>query len=206
MYLDYFLTHCKTEKKLSEKTIEAYTSDLKQFKRYIRKEFNIQDFRLIQREHIKKHLAHINKYAPRTVKRKIATLKVFYSHLLYEDCISENPFDKIRVNIRVQKSLPSVLSLNEVTSILKQLQSQKLEASKSSMKYTLIIRNIAIVELLFATGMRVSELCFLKKSNIHYDFSTIKILGKGWTLLSIQKDLAAQIEQIPQRSNSPWGV
>ncbi|MEM9886156.1 MAG: tyrosine-type recombinase/integrase [Bacteroidota bacterium] len=179
MYLDYFLSHCKTEKKLSDKTIEAYNSDLKQFKRYIREEFNIQDFRLIQREHIKKHLAHINKYAPRTVKRKIATLKVFYSHLLYEDCISENPFDKIRVNIRVQKSLPSVLSLNEVTSILKQLQSQKLEASKSSMKYTLIIRNIAIVELLFATGIRVSELCFLKKSNIHSDFSTIKILGKG---------------------------
>lgn len=179
MYLDYFLSHCKTEKKLSEKTIEAYTSDLKQFKKYIREEFNIQDFRLIRREHIKKHLVHINKYAPRTVKRKIATLKVFYSHLLYEDCISENPFDKIRINIRVQKSLPSVLSLSEVTSILKQLQLQKLEASKNSMRYTQIIRNIAIVELLFATGIRVSELCFLQKSNIHSNFSTIKILGKG---------------------------
>ena len=179
MNLNNFLSHCKTEKKLSEKTIEAYTSDLKQFKKYIKEEFNIQDFRLIQREHIKKHLAHINKYAPRTVKRKIATLKVFYAHLLYEECISENPFDKIRINIRVQKSLPSVLSLNEVTSILKQLQSQKSEASNSSMKYTQIIRNIAIVELLFATGIRVSELCFLKRSNIHSDFSTIKILGKG---------------------------
>ena len=94
MYLDHFLSHCKTEKKLSEKTIEAYTSDLKQFKKYINDEFDVQDFRSIQKEHIKKHLAHINKYAPRTVKRKIATLKAFYNHLLYEDCISENPFDK----------------------------------------------------------------------------------------------------------------
>ncbi|BFP42130.1 tyrosine-type recombinase/integrase [Flavobacteriaceae bacterium GF1] len=179
MYLDHFLSYCKTEKKLSEKTIEAYASDLKQFKKYIKDEFDIRDFRLIQKEHIRKHLVHINKYAPRTVKRKIATLKVFYSHLLYEDCISENPFDKMRINIRVQKSLPSVLSLNEVTSILKQLQSQKSTALKSSMRYQQIIRNIAIVELLFATGIRVSELCFLKRSNIYSDFSTIKILGKG---------------------------
>ncbi|WP_422081463.1 tyrosine-type recombinase/integrase [Ulvibacterium sp.] len=179
MYLNYFLTHCKTEKKLSEKTIEAYASDLKQFKKYIEEEFDIHDFSLIRREHIKKHLIHINKYAPRTVKRKIATLKVFYSHLLYEDYITENPFDKLRINIRVQKSLPSVLSIKEVTSILKQLQSQKSTASKSSMRYTQIVRNIAIVELLFATGIRVSELCYLKRSNIHSDFSTIKILGKG---------------------------
>ena len=179
MHLNHFLSHCKTEKKLSEKTIEAYTSDLKQFKKYVKEEFDIQDFRLIQREHIKKHLVHINKYAPRTVKRKIATLKVFYGHLLYEDCISENPFDKIRINIRVKKSLPSVLSLDEVTSILKQLQFQKNEASKNSMGYGLIIRNIAIVELLFATGIRVSELCFLKKSNISDDYGVIKILGKG---------------------------
>ncbi|NAS14346.1 tyrosine-type recombinase/integrase [Poritiphilus flavus] len=179
MYLNHFLSHCRTEKKLSKKTIEAYTSDLKQFKKYINEEFDIQDFRLIRREHIKKHLVNINKYAPRTVKRKIATLKVFYSHLLYEDCISENPFDKIRINIRVQKSLPSVLSLIEVTAILKQLQSQKSEAPNNSMRYRQVIRNIAIVELLFATGIRVSELCFLKKSNIHSDFSTIKILGKG---------------------------
>ncbi len=179
MHLNHFLSHCKTEKKLSEKTIEAYTSDLKQFKKYIKEEFDLQDFGLIQREHIKKHLVHINKYAPRTIKRKIATLKVFYGHLQYEDCISENPFDKIRINIRVKKSLPSVLSLDEVTSILKQLQFQKNEASKNSMGYGLIIRNIAIVELLFATGIRVSELCFLKKSNISDDYGVIKILGKG---------------------------
>ena len=88
-------------------------------------------------------MVHINKYAPRTVKRKIATLKVFYSHLLYEDCISENPFDKIRINIRVQKSLPSVLSLIEVTATLKQLQSQN-EISTNRPKYRhcrVVIRN-----------------------------------------------------------------
>ena len=126
---------------------------------------------LIKREHIKKHLVHINKYAPRTVKRKKATLKVFYSHLLYEDCISENPFDKIRINIRVQKSLPSVLSLIEVTATLKQLQSQN-EISTNRPKY----RHCRVVIRHWNSCFRT---LFSQKVKHTFHFSIIKILGKG---------------------------
>ena len=179
MYLDHFLSHCTDEKRLSEKTVKAYRSDLNQFQLYSKNQFGIEDLSLIKKEHIKKHLAHINSYAPRTVKRKVATLKVFFSHLAYEESIPENPFDKLRIKIKVSKSLPAVLSLAEVESILVQLQRQKQQFDKSSSQYQFQLRDIAIVELLFATGIRVSELWFLTIGNISIEFTSITILGKG---------------------------
>ncbi len=175
MHLNYFFTHCEVEKKLSKKTIEAYKSDLNQFSRHVSNKFGVYDLRLITKQHLKDHFIFIKKYSPRTIKRKIATLKVFFNFLEYEDKITENPFDKINFKIKIKKSLPVVLSLNEIESIIKKTYELKnnQNASPSS------IRNIAIIELLFATGIRVSELCFLKKENISNDYSSIKILGKG---------------------------
>ena len=97
----------------------------------------------------------------------------------FEEEITENPFDKLKLKIKINRLLPSVLSVREVQTILTALYNKKKQASEDSFKYKTVIRDIAVIELLFATGIRVSELCNLKKENIDQDYSYIKILGKG---------------------------
>ncbi|MEM1324079.1 MAG: site-specific integrase, partial [Bacteroidota bacterium] len=90
-----FLNYCKYEKNLSDKTIKAYTIDLKQYKAKISNTDYADE--IFAKTAIKEYLYHINKlYKPKTIKRKIATLKAFFSFLEFEDHIQQSPFRKIR--------------------------------------------------------------------------------------------------------------
>jgi len=83
------------------------------------------------------------------------------------------------LKIRLARVLPSILSIIEIENILKLLYREKNQCLINSYRYNVLIRNIAVIELLFASGIRVSELCELKKENIELNYSYIKILGKG---------------------------
>ncbi len=171
-----FIFHCKIEKKLSEKTIKAYETDLKQFENFI----DIEDTKDIGKEELKSYFLYLSKFARKTIKRKIATLKTFFSYLEFEEIIENNPFRKVRIKIKNDLILPKILSVKEIEQILKILYEAKNRISDTkSYTYKEIVRNIAVVELLFASGIRVSELCTLKRSNVAHDFSLIKIQGKG---------------------------
>ncbi len=171
-----FLFHCKIEKKLNSKTLKAYETDLRQFKEFIGK----KDINHIQKEELKAYFNELSKYASKTMKRKIATLKAFFSYLEFEDILETNPFRKVRIKIKDHIILPKTLSITEIEKILKIAYSIKNRISnKNSYAYREAIRNIAIIELLFASGIRVSELCHLKTTDIMNNFSLIKIFGKG---------------------------
>lgn len=171
-----FIFHCEIEKKLSNKTIKAYETDLKQFKIFN----NVESIIDIGKEELKAYFLHLSKYSKKTIKRKIATLKTFFSYLEFEEIIENNPFRKVRIKIKDDLILPKILSVAEIEKILTILyQSKDQVADKSLYAYKEIVRNIAVVELLVASGIRVSELCSLKLSNIPDDFSLIKIQGKG---------------------------
>lgn len=174
--ISFFLFHCEIEKKLSPKTLKAYAADLRQFDEFLNKD----DITKITKEDLKLYLSVLSKYASRTMKRKVATLKTFFSFLEFEESIDVNPFHKVRIKIKLDKLLPKILSIAELNAILENAYLEKERIpQKNSYQYKETIRDIAVLELLLATGVRVSELCSLQKENIGVNFETIRILGKG---------------------------
>jgi len=179
MILNYFLSHCKNEKKLSHKTLKAYESDLKQFQFFLQCELGLTDLTKVQKEHLKKYLSHLSRFAPKTIKRKVATLKVFYAFLEFEEILEETPFRKIKAKIKVSKKIPTVLTIDEIRRILTSLYKLLRQSKINTHTRNALLRDVAVIELLFATGIRVSELCFLKKENFGFEYCSVKILGKG---------------------------
>lgn len=117
-------------------------------------------------------------YKPKTVKRKIASLKAFFHYLEYKDLLEENPFNKLDVHFREAKLLPKTIPFHSIQKFLSALYEQKNTAA-SAYQLRCSIRDIAVIELLFATGMRISELCSLKPSDIDLENKTVLIYGKG---------------------------
>ncbi|MCK5294894.1 MAG: tyrosine-type recombinase/integrase, partial [Arcobacteraceae bacterium] len=175
-----FKFHCEFEKNLSKKTIQAYNIDLNQFEEYKNyKNINIEKFdKYILKEYVK-NLYSLNLKA-KTIKRKLAVLKAFFTYLEFDEIILISPFRKMRISIKEPKLLPKTMELKEIRKILKYIY--KLKESfidKELYSYKAIVRDIVVIEILFSTGMRVSELCNLKKNNINLTTGTIKIFGKG---------------------------
>lgn len=170
--LDEFFHHCHHELKLNEKTVSAYKVDLRQFAEKIGQNAYAYE---ISRDYLKAWLGRLEIYKPRTVKRKIASARVFlhYMEEAYERY--ENPFRRLHVKIKQPVCLPRVMTLSEMKSILECLSR---EASIGGNK-KLSVRNLAVVELLFGTGMRIGELCGLRNEDVDLIERRARIHGKG---------------------------
>ncbi|WP_310602447.1 tyrosine-type recombinase/integrase [Anaerosporobacter sp.] len=127
---------------------------------------------------LKAYKIDLEQYKPTTVKRKIASLKSFFHYLEYKELLIENPFDKLDIRFREAKLLPKTISFQSIQNFLSILYAQK-EQAQSDYQLRCSIRDIAVIELLFATGMRISELCSLKPTDIDFENNTILIYGKG---------------------------
>lgn len=176
--LDYYITdyleYCKFRKRLDAKSIKAYRIDLKQYNAFT---CTLHDF--LSKNTLDLYITNLHKlYKPKTVKRKIASLKAFFHYMDYKELLDENPFDKLDVHFREAKLLPKTIPFYSIQQFLFVLYEKKKQASS---KYQLqcSIRDIAVIELLFATGMRISELCSLKLSDIDLKNKTVLIYGKG---------------------------
>lgn len=173
-----FKFHCKYEKNLNEKTLRAYDIDINQFlENFFSYKINeISKFDL--KEYIEK--LHNNNYKIKTIKRKIAVLKAFFNYLEFDELIELNPFRKLRLSLKEPIILPKTLDLKEIKSILQYLYKLKKQHLKNeSLDYKLLVRDILTIEILFSTGMRVSELSNLRRKDINIKTGNIKILGKG---------------------------
>ncbi len=173
--IEKFQFHCSYEKKLSEKTLEAYQIDLKQFVGY----FKSGDRKEVDKEFIKSYFKHITKFKPKTIKRKIATVKALFNFLEFEEEINENPFRKIKAHIKEPKELPTVMTLHEIKQVFKIAYLELNDKKEGSYSYNERLRDIAVLELLFATGVRVSELVSLQPSCIDLKSNYIIVNGKG---------------------------
>lgn len=170
LYIEDFFNYCKYHKKLSDKTIISYKIDLKQFQ-LIAKELN--------RQVIWEYIECLNKqYKPKTVKRKIATLKAFTHYLLIQDVIEYSPFDKVEVVIKEPFLLPKTIPMDVINKLFLHLYSQ-IELAETEYQKKCTIRNAAVLELLFATGARIAEICTLKKDDVDLIGGKIKFYGKG---------------------------
>jgi integrase/recombinase XerD len=175
-----FLTYCKFEKHLSEKTVKAYETDLLQFREYVTKILTTEDVASITKNELRAYLASLVHFKHKTIKRKIASLKALFNYLEFEDKIIINPFRKVRINIREPKRLPKVMDMREINRVFKCTYApmSEISAAGESSRFT-TMRNIVIIELLFNTGARVSEIANLKKEDINIDTGMLLIRGKG---------------------------
>ncbi len=169
-----YLEYCEYRKRLNAKTLKAYRIDLKQYELFCA---NITDY--ASRNTVDSFITDQHKqYKPKTVKRKIASLKAFFHYLEYQEQLSENPFTKLDIRFREARLLPKTISFHSIQTFLSTLYAQK-EQAESEYQLRCCIRDIAVIELLFATGMRISELCSLKPSDIDLEGNNILIYGKG---------------------------
>ena len=178
--IKYYLSYCEKQKSLSLHSIRAYKIDMQQFISFLKNEFpNLSDILSLDKVVLQKYVHHLaEKYAVKTCKRKIASLKAFFNHLEFEDIIEVNPLRKVRTNFKEPQILPKTLKLSDIKLLLANLYKRR-EHSLSFYKRFCILRQIAILELLFSTGMRVGELCHLMVESIDLEQGCIKILGKG---------------------------
>ena len=173
-----FFNHCLYEKNLSPKTIKFYGIDIRQFCQYIESNELPSEIQLIDKSHLKDYLKVLSSWKPKTTKRKIATLKALFNYLEYEDHIKVNPMRKIKIKIKEPHMLPKALTLEESAAILEQVYSYTTLTDKNKYQYLEAVRNAVVIELLFATGARVSEIADLKLSAVNLQAGTVTIFGK----------------------------
>ena len=174
-HIDEYLNYCETQKRLDAKTLKAYKIDLTQFISEIVTE-NIVD---ITPTMLETFIANLHtKHRPKTVKRKIASVKALFHYFEYRDLIEKNPFNKIQIKFREATTLPKIIPLNYIEVILSTIYDYK-GSAKTKFQQRNALRDVAVIELLFATGMRISELCSLGINDINLDNGTILIFGKG---------------------------
>ncbi|QOX63993.1 tyrosine-type recombinase/integrase [Anoxybacterium hadale] len=170
-YLDY----CQYQKNLSIKTLKAYRIDLTQFLVFI----NELDGSLTKKN-LSEFMTSLHKrYQPKTIKRKMASIKAFCSWLEYEEYIQNNPFNRMNMKFHVPHILPKTIPLDIIETLLLAAYQELQGIKTSEFKELVVLRDIAVLELLFASGMRVSELCSLNSDDISLTSGQIRIYGKG---------------------------
>lgn len=170
LHIDEFLNYCRYHKKLSDKTIRAYKIDLSQYGVFSNE---------LSKQALWDYIEYLNKkYKPKTAKRKLATLKAFIHFLLLQDLIDFNPFDKLETTIKEPLLLPKTIPLGVIAKLIS-FSYQQIVFAKSDYQIRSAVRNTAILELLFATGARVAEICTLRSDNVELLGNSVKFYGKG---------------------------
>lgn len=173
--VNQYLNFCFHRKNLDKKTIKSYSIDLKQFENFNNQ--NNLDWR--SKSAIESYIESLHtQFKPKSVKRKIASIKAFFHYLELEEILEINPFHKIQIKYKEPFILPKTIPLKNIATIISYAYLQYKNAHTNYSKKT-SLRNALILELLFATGMRISELCSLKIEQIDLTEYIIKIYGKG---------------------------
>lgn len=168
-HLQSFIHYLTVEKGLSKNTLESYKRDLKQFIAYLRKseQSKIEE---ISRQNIVSYLMVLREQgkATSTISRSMASIRAFFQFLLRDQKIISDPSIHLETP-KIERRLPKVLSIAEVEALL--------QAPQSSTAFGQ--RDRAMLELLYATGIRVSELTSLSLEDVHLQMGFVKCLGKG---------------------------
>ncbi|WP_300790580.1 site-specific tyrosine recombinase XerD [uncultured Bacteroides sp.] len=160
--------YLRLEKSLSENTIMAYTTDLEKLVLYLEEEkIDILDVNLENLENFTACLRDIG-ICPRSQARILSGIRSFYHYLLLEEYIQQDPTELLE-SPQIGKHLPDVLSVEDIDNLINSIDRSTREGQ----------RNCAILETLYSCGLRVSELCNLKISDLYLDEGFIKVEGKG---------------------------
>lgn len=165
--INEYLKTVQYERKLSPDTVKAYRIDLRQFSEFTSKEWP-------ERELLSAYVKHLNSnFAPRSVKRKLASVRAFYHELEIQEAVQENPFHKLSIRIQSPKQLPRIIPIQTVQDLL------MCAYEKYSPGKKIVLRDIFVLELLFGTGLRISELCALTKDTFMLSDRDLRLLVRG---------------------------
>lgn len=174
-HINSYLEYCQNQKRLDSKTLKAYRIDLRQFS----EQTHIADVFDITQSILETYIVSLHQNCkPKTVKRKIASLKALFHYLEYREIIEKNPFNKLQIKFREPVILPKTIPLHTVEIFLSAIYRQRKNANTKYQKRN-ALRDAAVAELLFATGIRISELCSLKMNDLNLYDRTVLIYGKG---------------------------
>ena len=159
-----------SEKMKSENTVHSYVSDLQNYIYYLNEKQGIDDIRNVDTKTIQKYLAYLKKlgYSPTSTSRALSAIKSFHKFLYLEHRTLENPATNLS-SPKLDKKLPTVLSVEEVIKLLDSLDDST----------PIHHRNKAMIEMVYGTGLRVSELVGLKLQDLHLTNKMISVKGKG---------------------------
>lgn len=172
--LDNFIIYLKVEKNASPRTIESYQNDIWQFIDFLSAEFKMPGERIgpnrVDHLVVRKHLAslQINGLKRTTIARKMASLRAFFRYLHREEILSVNPIVEVSTP-KLQKRLPGVLYQDEAWSLVQAPDTTRPAG----------LRDRAILEVLYSSGLRVSELVGMDTGNIDLSLGYIRVMGKG---------------------------
>ncbi len=173
-----FLLMSRIEKNLSDRTIKAYGCDLYAFAASLQGR-SILEVKLHQ---LREYLAYLQSRTlkPATIKRKLATLKVFYAFLEDERMVDSSPAVRLKKRYRVPKRLPRVMSLTEIKALLQAADDATgVTRELGGFQRLKSLRDRAILEILFSTGIRTDELVKLNTHDLDLEQGTVIISGKG---------------------------
>ena len=167
--IDQFLDYISLERGLSENTRDAYLADLRSFCRFLESE-GARSFNAVRRKHVLDYLEAERErgLSVNSTARRLAAIRVFFAYLQQEGMLDRN-VTEVMDSPKLWKVLPGILSLREVERLL--------EAPVGDDRIS--VRDKAILELLYATGLRVSEVSELKLDDIHFDSGYLRCIGKG---------------------------
>lgn len=167
--LDSFLSYLAVEKGLSENTLESYGRDVGKFLEFLNSK-GISKVSSVKYQDISDYLANSKEkgFNPATIVRSIVSIKQFFKYLIIEKLITEDPAAQIKTP-KMKKAIPGVISLDDVESLLKAPDESTPEG----------LRDSAMLEVLYASGIRVSELIGLKLNDVNFDHGYVIVYGKG---------------------------
>ena len=173
--INKYLNYCKFQKELDDKTIMAYKADLKQFVMVIGQDRDNPD-----KETMNSYLLYLHRlYKQKTVKRKIASVKALFHYLEEEEVIEINPFHKVKTKFKEEVILPKIIPRDIIEQLLNHLYKERSVKKYSNWRKKIILRDIAVIETLFSTGLRISELCHLQSKYVNLKSGVLCIQGKG---------------------------
>ncbi len=168
-YINKYLAHIEHNRNFSSQTLRAYRNDLHQYLSFLIAE-KCSDLGSVNRVFLRRFLAFLKKqdYSKTTIARKIVSIRSLYKFLCREGMVKFNPVENIRAP-KLDRKLPGFMSINETETLLNQPGSNTL----------LGIRDKAIMETFYSTGMRVSELAGIDVADVDFFHEVVKVKGKG---------------------------
>ncbi len=170
VYIRGYQNYLQIEKSLSKNTVDGYCRDIKKLNNFFNGNDDKKKIEDVNYQDFQKYLSYLNdlKINARSQSRVISSMRSFFKFLILEKIIKENPTELLE-NPKTGKKLPEFLTIEEIELLVNQIDRSKKEGE----------RNLAIIEVLYGCGLRVTELIELKISEIYWEEGFIRIIGKG---------------------------
>lgn len=192
---DAFIKYLKFEKRLSDHTILSYDNDLKQFESFFKTYSTNKEIKTTDKRAIRSWIVELSlkKLSPKSINRKIATLKSFFKFLIKREVIEINPTTNI-TSLKTDQKIPNFLKEKDVNFLFDNLILEKNFNGE---------RDMMILELLYGTGIRISELINLKTRNINLPKKEMKIMGKRKKerIIPLHQQIISQIKKYLDKKN-----